>query len=56
MRVKPIIFFTVVGFLAALMIYQEYQGPGPTLEGYPAPPFELVDEIGDVVRLEDYRG
>ena len=56
MRLKPVIFFTVVGFLAALMISQEYQGPGPTLEGYPAPPFELADENGTVLSLEDYRG
>ena len=56
MRLKPMIFFTVVGFLAALMIAQEYRGPGPTLEGYPAPPFELADENGQVVSLDDYRG
>jgi peroxiredoxin len=56
MRLKPLIFFTVVGSLAALLIYQEYQGPGPTLEGSPAPAFELSDENGAMVSLEDSRG
>lgn len=56
MRVKPVIFFSVVGFLAALMIYREYRGPGPTLEGSPAPAFDLLDDHGKRVSLEDYRG
>lgn len=56
MRAKTLIFFTVVGFLAGLMIYQQYQGPGPTLEGAPAPSFELRDAHGQPVRIEDYRG
>jgi len=42
--------------LAGLMIYREYQGPGPTLEGTPAPAFELRDESGVPVSLEDFRG
>jgi len=56
MRLKPLIFFTVVGFLAALMIYREYQGPGPTLEGALAPAFELQNENGEMVSLDQYRG
>lgn len=56
MRLKPIIFFTVVGALAFLMIYREVSGPGPTLVGAEAPAFELEDAQGRVATLEDYRG
>lgn len=56
MRLKPMLFFSVVAFLAGLMIYREYQGPGPTLEGSFAPSFELSDQNGETFSLEDYRG
>ena len=56
MRLKPLLFFGVVGCLAALAIYQELQGPGPTLQGSQAPDFELKNSEGETVRLSDYRG
>jgi peroxiredoxin len=56
MRLKPLFFFAVVGSLAALAIYQELQGPGPTLQGSPAPNFALKNSEGETVRLSDYRG
>ena len=56
MRLKPLVFFAVVGLLAALAIYQELQGPSPTLQGSQAPDFELKNSQGNIVRLSDYRG
>jgi peroxiredoxin len=56
MRPKALIFFTVVGLLAALAIYQELEGPGPTLQGSQAPEFELKNFEGETVRLSDFRG
>ena len=56
MRLKPLLFFAVVGCLAASAIYQELQGPGPTLQGAQAPDFALKDSEGEIVRLSDYRG
>jgi peroxiredoxin len=56
MRLKPLIYFSVVAFLAGLMIYREQQGPALTLEGAPAPAFELEDENGETVSLSDHRG
>ena len=56
MRLKPVIFFTIVALLAGLAIYQEIQNPGPTLQGSVAPDFELKNAEGEIVRLSDFKG
>ncbi len=56
MRLKPLIFFTVVGCLAGLAIHKEINGPGPTLQGSVAPDFELKNFAGETVRLSDFEG
>jgi peroxiredoxin len=56
MRLKPLLFFGVVSFLAGLAVYQELQNPGPTLQGSVAPEFELKNADGEIVRLSDFKG
>ncbi len=56
MRLKPFVFFALVGLLAGYAIYRESVAPDPTLIGSVAPDFELLDENGQTVRLSDYRG
>ena len=54
MRLKPILFFGLIGLLAAFAIYN---GGGPNLAiGSVAPDFELKDPDGKLVRLSDFRG
>jgi len=54
MRVKPLLFFSLIGLLAALAIYS---GGGGTIEiGAVTPDFELKGPDGEFVRLSDFRG
>ena len=54
MRVNPILFFSLIGLLAAFAIYSG--GGGIPAIGSVAPDFELKDPDGKVVRLSDFRG
>lgn len=57
MRVKPALFFTIVGLIAAFIIYREQTtGLGGMGVGAEAPEFSLKDKDGKVVKLSDYRG
>ena len=56
MRLKPFVFFSLVGLLAGYAIYRESVAPDPTLIGSVAPEFELTDQDGQTVRLSDYAG
>ena len=56
MRLKPFVFFSLVGLLAAYAIYRESIAPDPTLIGSVAPEFELADQNGETVRLGDFAG
>jgi len=56
MRLKPFMFFTLVGLLAGYAIYRESVAPDATLIGSVAPEFELLDQDGQTVRLSDYAG
>lgn len=56
MRLKPFVFFALVGLLAGYAIYRESVAPSATLVGSVAPDFELTDQDGQTVRLSDYAG
>lgn len=59
MRIKPLIFFVVVGSIAALFIYREASKtgqPGVISVGQQAPDFTIKDENGKQVKLSDFRG
>ena len=56
MRLKPLVFFTLVGLLAAYAIYRQSLTPDATLIGSAAPDFELIDGDGNSVSLADYKG
>src|SRR5688572_16184913 len=58
MRLKPILFFLVVGGLATYLIVRQAQqgGGGVILIGQKAPEFVIQDSNGQDVRLSDYRG
>jgi peroxiredoxin len=56
MRLKPLVFFTLVGLLAAYAIYHQSLAPDATLIGSPAPEFELADQNGEMVSLSDFSG
>ena len=56
MRLKPFVFFTLVGLLAVFAIYRQSLAPDATLIGSQAPDFELKNRNGEVVRLSDYEG
>ena len=59
MRIKPILFFVIVGGIAALFVYREASKtgrPGVISVGQQAPDFVTKDETGKEVRLSDFRG
>jgi peroxiredoxin len=59
MRLKPVLFFLVVGSLAGYLIYKEAtrEGrPGVINIGQQAPDFSIKDENGQPVKLSDFRG
>jgi peroxiredoxin len=58
-RVKAIIFFLVVGFVAGYFVYREASRvgePGVINIGQQAPDFSIKDQAGNAVKLSDYRG
>jgi peroxiredoxin len=59
MRVKPIIFFLVVGSIAGFLVYREVTRvgePGLINIGQQAPDFAIKGEDGREIKLSDYRG
>jgi peroxiredoxin len=59
MRLKPIIFFLVVGSLAGFFVYREVTrvgDPGVINIGQQAPDFTVKGEDGQPIKLSDYRG
>jgi peroxiredoxin len=58
MRLKPILFFLVVGGFASYVAVRQYQqGDGGVLRiGQIAPDFAIKDSSGKEVKLTDYRG
>lgn len=59
MRLKPIIFFLIVGSLAGFFVYREVTrvgDPGVINIGQQAPDFTLKGENGRPIKLSDYRG
>ena len=58
-RVKPIVFFLLVGSVAGYFVYKEATrvgDPGVINVGQQAPDFSIKDQSGKVVKLSDYRG
>jgi peroxiredoxin len=58
-RLKPLIFFLIVGSIAGYFVYREVTRvgkPGVLNIGQQAPDFTLKDENGRLVKLSDYRG
>ena len=59
MRLKPIIFFLVVGSLAGFFVYREVTRVGDVgvvNVGQQAPDFTVKGEDGRPIKLSDYRG
>ena len=59
MRLKPIIFFLVVGSLASFFVYREVTkvgDPGAVNIGQLAPDFTIKAQDGHEIKLSDYRG
>jgi peroxiredoxin len=58
MRLKPILFFVIVGSLAAyIIVHQIHEGDGGVIRiGQKAPDVVLTDISGKHVNLSDYRG
>src|SRR5262245_54043462 len=58
MRLKPILFFLVVGGVVAFLILRQSQrGGGDNIViGQIAPDFAIKDQGGKEIRLTDYRG
>src|SRR5215471_6191307 len=58
MRLKPILFFLIVGGFAAYVAIRQYQyGDGGVIRiGQVAPDFTVKDLNGKTVQLSDYRG
>ena len=59
MRIKPLLFFLIVGSIATLFIYREASKtgkPGIISVGQQAPDFTTKDETGKEVKLSDFRG
>jgi cytochrome c biogenesis protein CcmG/thiol:disulfide interchange protein DsbE len=58
-RLKPIVFFLVVGSVAGYFVYKEVTRvgkPGVINVGQQAPDFKIKDQSGREVKLSDYRG
>ncbi len=58
-RLKPILFFLIVGSIAGYFVYHEVTRvgkPGIVNIGQQAPDFTIKDENGHEVKLSDYRG
>jgi peroxiredoxin len=58
-RLKPLLFFLIVGSIAGYFVYREVTRvgkPGVLNIGQLAPDFTLKDESGRPVKLSDYRG
>lgn len=58
MRLKPILFFLVVGGMAAFLVFRQAQqgGGGMIRIGQIAPDFTIKDSAGKDVKLSDYKG
>jgi peroxiredoxin len=59
MRIKPILFFLIVGSIAGFFVYREVTRvgtPGIINIGQQAPDFSIKDENGHEIKLTDYRG
>jgi peroxiredoxin len=55
MRLKPILFFSVVGLIAGYLIYKQAD-PNSIGVGKPAPDFTVKDQSGSLLKLSDLRG
>ena len=55
MRLKPILFFAVVGLIAGYLIYKQAD-PNKVVVGKPAPNFVVKDKSGNTLKLSDLRG
>ena len=58
-RLKPILFFLIVGSISGYFVYREATRvgrPGIVNVGEQAPEFTIKDESGHEVKLSDYRG
>jgi peroxiredoxin len=58
-RLKAIVFFVVVGFVAGFFVYRQatHQGDPSVINiGQKAPEFSIKDESGKLVKLSDFRG
>ena len=58
-RLKAIVFFVVVGFVAGFFVYRQatHQGDPSVINiGQKAPEFSIKDESGRLVKLSDFRG
>lgn len=58
-RLKPIVFFLVVGSIAGSFVYKEVTRvgkPGMINVGEQAPDFKIKDQNGREIKLSDYRG
>ena len=54
-RLKPILFFLVVGAAALFFVLRKPVSPAVNV-GDPAPEFAIKDETGKEIKLSDYRG
>jgi cytochrome c biogenesis protein CcmG, thiol:disulfide interchange protein DsbE len=55
MRLKPILFFAVVGVIAGYIIYKQAD-PNVIAAGKPAPDFTVKDQNGNQLKLSELRG
>ena len=58
-RLKPVVFFILVGSVAAYFVYKEMTRvgkPGMVNVGELAPDFTIKDQAGKEIKLSDYRG
>jgi peroxiredoxin len=55
MRIKPILFFAVVGLIAGFLIYRQADARVVAV-GKPAPDFTVKDQSGNTLKLSDLRG